>query len=411
MPATRMRRAGAGGSARRRQRLDLVGREEEPVAGLAALAEVAPRVVVDHDGELDVAVEVLVDALDQRGAAGQREVHDVAAGARAQSHAAAAPQLDAVDEHGVGRRALELLPVAAVALMAPHRRDLARQAPLRRSSSSSVSASVRSRISRARGSESRISAFSSSVRLRMLSVSSWSISPPSNRSPGLSGAIRGWSSRMIGEDSSVPRSPGAPTSTGHVPSLRQAPAASRSASGGSVSETKRPPARAQHGVGRAERPPEHRLARAAGPRRRVGDPTVRRSNPRPARPPPRPIPSGPPSARDPAGAGHRVAQDLVLAPARRRTARPAAQRGERQRAGGDLALDRLLPRQVALPVDRQLVHVREPVRRRALHPALDDVQEAHAHVDRRARSPPASSRHCVRIVHGSSSRPRLWASG
>ena len=138
--------------------------------GLAALAEVATGVVLDRDRELQVAFEVLVDPLDHRGPAGQHDVEHVRPGARAQPHPAAAAQLDPVDHHGVGRRPLELLPVAA------HRST---RKPCSRISSSRDSDSVRSRIARARGSPARISAFSSSVRLMMLKVSSPSISPPS----------------------------------------------------------------------------------------------------------------------------------------------------------------------------------------------------------------------------------------
>src|SRR4029079_10626045 len=191
---------------------------------------------------LQVALHVLLDALDHRGAAGERQVEDVAALARLEPHAAAGAQRDPVDLDRVGPGALELLPVA---WDVAHRITCqSRIVPCRRMISSGVSASVRSRISAARGSDARISAFSASVRLRMLRTSVWSISPPSKRSPGLSGAIRGWSSRMIGEESSVlegrpPRS--APASTGQVPRFSHASAAARSASGGSVSETNAPP--------------------------------------------------------------------------------------------------------------------------------------------------------------------------
>ena len=94
-----------------------------------------------------------------------------------------------------------VLPAASSGL--PRHAKLADR-PCRRSSSSSESASVRSRISRALGSVRRISSFSSSERARMLRVRSWSISPPSKRSPGLSSATLGWSGRMIGEASIVP---------------------------------------------------------------------------------------------------------------------------------------------------------------------------------------------------------------
>ena len=120
-----------------------------------------------------------------------------------------------------------------------------------------VSVSVRSRISRVRGS-ARISAFSSSVSARMFSASSPSISPPSNRSPGDSGAIRGWSSRMIGDDEH------------RVVADQHRPACRRSRSRrASVADTKRPP-RSSVCV-EQQRVPQRLLAVAAHPRRRVAD--------------------------------------------------------------------------------------------------------------------------------------------
>src|SRR4029079_14201392 len=188
---------------------------------------------------LQVALHVLLDALDHRGAAGERQVEDVAALARLEPHAAAGAQRDPVDLDRVGPGALELLPVA---WDVAHRITCqSRIVPCRRMISSGVSDSVRSRISAARSQDARISAFSVSVRLRMWRTSIWSISPPSKRSPGLSGAIRGWSSRMIGEDSSRSVAPASPTSTGQVPAFSQSWARRRSPAGGSVSDTNAPP--------------------------------------------------------------------------------------------------------------------------------------------------------------------------
>ena len=73
----------------------------------------------------------------------EREIHHVAARARAQAHAAAPAQLDARDGDGVRRRPLELLPGAG------HR---SARKPERRRSCSCVRPSVRSRIARARAS-------------------------------------------------------------------------------------------------------------------------------------------------------------------------------------------------------------------------------------------------------------------
>ena len=179
-------------------------REEEPVPGLARDAEVAAGVVLEHHRELHDALEVLLDRLDDRGLAVQRALEDVAAAARVQAHEAAAADRGRPGTVDRPRRAaLEPVPARPGSSRAPAAR--ARSAPCRRISSSGERPSERSRISRTRGSDARASAFSSSVSWRMLRISSWSISPPSNRSPGLSGAIRGWSSRMIGDDSSVSR--------------------------------------------------------------------------------------------------------------------------------------------------------------------------------------------------------------
>ncbi|WP_222709738.1 hypothetical protein [Microbispora sp. CSR-4] len=114
-------------------------------------------------------------------------------------------------------------------------------APWSRSSSSGGRSAARSRISAARGSVTRASRFSSSVRVSVRSVSSSSISVESNRSPGLSGAMAGWSYRMIGEDSTTSRRPASPTSTGQVFSLRHCRAAASAHIGGSSSETNAPP--------------------------------------------------------------------------------------------------------------------------------------------------------------------------
>ena len=65
IPATRMVRLAAGrGSALRRQLLDFLGREEEAVAGLPQQAEIRAGVVLEHDRDEEVALEVLLDRLD-----------------------------------------------------------------------------------------------------------------------------------------------------------------------------------------------------------------------------------------------------------------------------------------------------------------------------------------------------------
>ena len=92
----------------------------------------------------------------------------------------------------------------------------------------------------ARASVALASAFSSSVRVMIRKESSSSFSVPSNRSVGLSGAIWGKSGRTIGADRTVSWA-GLPTRTGQVCSLEQAATAGRAHSGGSTSDTNRPP--------------------------------------------------------------------------------------------------------------------------------------------------------------------------
>lgn len=58
--------------------------------------------------------------------------------------------------------------------------------------------------------------------------------------PALSGAMAGWSSRMIGEDRTTSARPGSPASTGQVWRLTQAATASLAHSGGSVIDRKEP---------------------------------------------------------------------------------------------------------------------------------------------------------------------------
>src|SRR6185437_394157 len=174
------------------QRLDLVGIEEEAMSRAAQCPEILPGVVGHGDRELDAAVVVLEDLVHERGASLKCQLEDVAAGlARGQAHDAAGADDRTVDFHEVSSAALEFLPRRAVVDHRARTSPNSRTAPCRRRISSSVRASVRSRISRARGSESRISRRSCSVIARMFSTSIWSISPESNRSPGLSGAICG----------------------------------------------------------------------------------------------------------------------------------------------------------------------------------------------------------------------------
>src|SRR5262249_35703922 len=70
-----------------RQRLDLVGAEEELVPGLAQFAEVLAGVLVHGDGKVDVPLVVLLDDLDGRDPPRQGQVHDVGPAARRQPDA------------------------------------------------------------------------------------------------------------------------------------------------------------------------------------------------------------------------------------------------------------------------------------------------------------------------------------
>ena len=128
-----------------------------------------------------------------RGLAVEHQVEDVAPGPRPEEDAVALleqPAADAelldrpVDLHRAGAspaRSRRLLERADLSQHAVHPHELR---PGR-------SASVRSSSSRARSSDAAISRFSSSVSVRIRSESISSISVPSKKSPGLSGAMVG----------------------------------------------------------------------------------------------------------------------------------------------------------------------------------------------------------------------------
>ena len=227
---------------------------------------------------------------------------------------------------------------------------------------------------RARGSASRISAFSASVRPRMLRISSWSISPPSKRSPGLSGAIRGWSSRMIGDDSTVSSAVADEHGPHALVAARSAARPQRRRRIGQRDEAPRPCA-----APRAS----SRTCAAAPPRGRrpsngvvFAIVTATRQRPSPTgATSTSTLPVSAPSAgsaRPPASPSS-SSQRLASSRARRRST---------DRAGrDDLALDRLLPREVARARDRQLVDAHEPAAASRADVAAHDVQEAHADVD------------------------------
>ena len=194
------------------QRHDLLGREEEPVP---ALAEVAARVVVDQHADEHAALHVA---------------------SRPTSTTAVLPASARSKTSPPARgRSFTRVPTGSPTASTAAPRSVPRCAPG----------------SRACAGRARISAFSSSVSARMFSASSPSISPPSNRSPGDSGAIRGWSSRMIGDESIA----SSPTSTGQRADVLAA---------GRLGRGDEAPA-AQQRVRRAERVPQRLLAVARPP--------------------------------------------------------------------------------------------------------------------------------------------------
>src|SRR5580765_1189792 len=185
-----------------------------------------------------IAFIVLLKSFNGGRLSGKRDIEHIAALARMQAHAVTCPDFCSrhynVVDHCLVFQQLPFPLVHETSLSSGRR---LRKMPCSFMSCSGGSDSVRSRIWRARSSESRISRFSSSVMVMMRKERISSISSPSNRSPALSGAICGKSYRMIGEESIVSWLPAAPTITGHIPTFWQLDATSRSSSGGSSRET------------------------------------------------------------------------------------------------------------------------------------------------------------------------------
>ena len=75
--------------ARRSCGFDLLDAKEEAVAGLAQHTQIFAGIVIEHDGKMNLALVILLDAFDDADLAGQREIQDVAAGLRAQADAVA----------------------------------------------------------------------------------------------------------------------------------------------------------------------------------------------------------------------------------------------------------------------------------------------------------------------------------
>ena len=203
----------------------------------------------------------------------------------------------------------------------------------------------------------------------MFRTSIWSISPPSKRSPGLSGAIRGWSSRMIGEDSSVR---GRRVADEHRPrpAFSHASACARSVGGGSVSDTNAPPpVRSTVWVEQNVRasassrsPPSHGVVFAIVTDSRQSALSRR---------------SAPTSTAPSSACQVRIERAAAAPSAWRRSSRsePASTRRrapphtpiDRPRRRDDLALDRLVPGDVALaarPRARRRARARRPRRAR-----------------------------------------------
>src|SRR5262249_24386754 len=93
----------------RRYRLDLIGREEE-MAGLPGHAQSPARVLLQCDGEMDPVLIILLNGLSNGDFAGQRQVEDVASGARTESDLAAPGDRCAMYGHALWGWPLQYLP-------------------------------------------------------------------------------------------------------------------------------------------------------------------------------------------------------------------------------------------------------------------------------------------------------------
>src|SRR5918994_916693 len=85
------------------QRLDLLGREEEPVPEESVLSQVPARVVLQRHRDVDPLLVVLLYTLDERDLSLEGEVHDVTSGARPEQDPAPLLELDAVHFHALKR--------------------------------------------------------------------------------------------------------------------------------------------------------------------------------------------------------------------------------------------------------------------------------------------------------------------
>jgi hypothetical protein len=88
------------------ERLGLFRREEKAMAGLPEHPHVAPRIVFDDDCQMRFAFIVLLDGFDDGSFSGERQVKDIAPGARPQPNTVALLNLRAVDADTLQRRLL-----------------------------------------------------------------------------------------------------------------------------------------------------------------------------------------------------------------------------------------------------------------------------------------------------------------
>ena len=216
----------------RRDRLDLLGREEEAVRELRGDAEVAARIVGDRHDEVHGALHVLLDRLDDGEPAREHEVEHVGAGARAQPHPAAAAQLDARDGDRLGRGPLQLLP-AHRAIPNSRIAPCSRISSLLRQRLGALEDLPRARVGVAHLGLLGVGQAEDVEHQHLVDLAAVEqVARALGRDP-----------RMVLEDDRRGRAPcgRSSTSTGQAPSLRHAAAAARSRAGGSVWETKRPP--------------------------------------------------------------------------------------------------------------------------------------------------------------------------
>src|SRR5579864_40365 len=174
------------------KRLDFLRVEEETMARLAHQPDIATRIFVHYHANVELTLVILFDRLNEGCFARECNVKYVAARSGTQPDPAPGAQLPSRDMQCLDRcLGFEKLPfpfVHGVSLPSGWRSRSVLWSFMR---CSADSPSVLSRIFRARASEYRISRFSSSVIVIMRSARISSISVPSKRSPGLSGAICG----------------------------------------------------------------------------------------------------------------------------------------------------------------------------------------------------------------------------